>query len=101
MARILLLGSSGILGSEALRILKDENFDYTAPKSSDLDITGAATLAEFIGGCNPDWIINCAAYTAVDKAEDEPELCQKLNVGGPETLATYALSKGEYFACLY
>jgi dTDP-4-dehydrorhamnose reductase len=92
MARILLLGSSGILGSEVLRILKDENFDYTAPKSSDLDITDAATLAEFIGGCNPDWIINCAAWTDVDGAEDSFSQASELNELAVGSIASAALA---------
>ena len=80
---ILITGCKGQLGSElspmfpkALLTDKDE-----------LDITDETAVQKFIEKNNIDGIINCAAYTAVDKAEDELEQCTKINVNGPYNLA--------------
>ena len=52
-----------------------------------LDITDAIAVTEMISGEKPDVVINCAAYTAVDRAEMQEELAQKINADGPENLA--------------
>lgn len=69
MNQILLLGGSGILGSEVLRLIDLEGHDYVAPTSTDLDIRGKEQLSKFIAELKPSWIINCAAWTNVDGAE--------------------------------
>lgn len=79
MERILLLGGSGILGSEALRLLASENLDYVAPASRDLDITDKDQLLSYISEFNPAWIFNCAAWTNVDGAESSFEEARQLN----------------------
>lgn len=60
----------------------------------DVNILDIAALRDFARQHAPDWIVNCAAYTAVDKAEDEPELCRRLNVDGPANLGRVAAEVG-------
>jgi dTDP-4-dehydrorhamnose reductase len=80
MNNILVTGGNGQLGSELREIAhnyQDYNFLFTDVK--DLDITNHTTVATFIERNNITVIINCAAYTAVDKAESEPELSDAIN----------------------
>ena len=80
MNNILVTGGNGQLGSELKEIVhnyKDYNFLFTDVK--DLDITNHTAVKEFIEINNINVIINCAAYTAVDEAESEPELSDAIN----------------------
>ena len=80
---ILITGCKGQLGLELSLMLPDALItDY-----DELDITDEMAVKQFVKKNNVDSIINCAAYTAVDKAEDEPEQCSKINVNGPCNLA--------------
>lgn len=90
MERILLLGGSGILGSEVLSQLQKENFDYVAPTSTDLDITNKDQLLRVISEFKPVWIINCAAWTNVDGAESSLEEARQLNANAVENLGIAA-----------
>lgn len=79
----LVTGSCGQLGSELQRLLPNALFaDVT-----ELDITDASAVAKFVKSHQVDTIINCAAYTAVDKAEDDETAAYKINVEGPANLA--------------
>lgn len=80
MNNILVTGGNGQLGSELKELASnftDYNFLFT--DVSDLDITAHAKVRAFIENNNINVIINCAAYTAVDKAESEPELADAIN----------------------
>ena len=80
MSNILVTGGNGQLGSELREIssiYQEYNFLFT--DVSDLDITNHNIVKDFIETHKIDVIINCAAYTAVDKAEDEPELADAIN----------------------
>ena len=80
MYNILVTGGNGQLGSELKEIApnyQDYNFLFTDVK--DLDITNHSAVAAFIENNNITVILNCAAYTAVDKAESEPELADAIN----------------------
>ena len=79
----LITGSNGQLGSELKKLLPEAVFADVDM----LDITDAEAVKNFVKAKNIDTIINCAAYTAVDKAEDEPELARRINVDGPANLA--------------
>jgi dTDP-4-dehydrorhamnose reductase len=79
MNQILLFGGSGILGSEVLRYLNAESYEYVAPTSTDLDIRGKEPLFKFISELKPSWIINCAAWTNVDGAESSFKEARELN----------------------
>ncbi len=79
----LITGADGQLGTE-LRALLPQAIGVDV---SDLDITDEAAVKKFVSENGVDTIINCAAYTAVDKAEDEPEKCYAVNVTGVMNLA--------------
>ncbi len=79
----LITGSKGQLGTELAKLLPEAILTDVA----DLDITDAAAVANFVKVHNIDTIINCAAYTAVDKAEDDEALAAKINIDGPRNLA--------------
>lgn len=90
MANILITGSNGQLGSELRKIgftALDEVF-YT--DVAELDITSYEAIDRFVVENEVDTIVNCAAYTAVDKAEDEPELAAKINTEAVSNLAKVA-----------
>lgn len=80
----LVVGANGQLGNE-LRLLLQDKAEYV--DRDELDITDGNAVAEYVTSDKYDAVINCAAYTAVDKAEDEPELAEKINVIGPKNLA--------------
>jgi dTDP-4-dehydrorhamnose reductase len=83
MSTILITGASGQLGSE-LRELSSRFSGYTFMFTDveDLDITDPEQSEVFIKAAAPDWIINCAAYTAVEKAETDSEMANKINALG-------------------
>ena len=84
---ILITGANGQLGYDFQRLFKTENIDFIATDVNDLDITDINKIREFVKDKNIDMIINCAAYNNVDKAEDEVELCTKLNTQAPYELS--------------
>lgn len=75
---ILLTGSSGQLGGELLRLLTPLG-EVVAPARDTMDLTDAASVRAAIRSLRPRWIVNPAAYTAVDKAESEPDLAYAIN----------------------
>ncbi len=94
MERVLLFGGSGILGTEVLRMLQNEKIDYVAPRSSDLDIRNRNQVTDFARDFKPTWIINCAAWTNVDGAENSYVEACDLNEVGVENIAIAAESIG-------
>ncbi|ALS03189.1 NAD(P)-dependent oxidoreductase [Enterococcus silesiacus] len=88
---ILLTGGNGQLGSELRHLLDEQGAEYVSTDSKELDITDAEKTMAYITKLNPDVIYHCAAYTAVDKAEDEgKELDEKINVDGTRNVAVAA-----------
>ena len=81
--KILITGASGQLGLELSKLITDA----VLTDKDKLDITDPKAVNDFIDLNNIDTIINCAAYTAVDKAEDDRDIAYKINVIGPENLA--------------
>lgn len=80
MKTILVTGSNGQLGNEIQNLAKDiSDFDFIFTDVETLDITDEIDLSYFFENNKIDYIINCAAYTAVDKAEEELELSNKIN----------------------
>lgn len=84
---IWLVGSKGMLGSEISKQLSEQNIDFVST-DLDVDITNLDSINMFIEkNSGIKYIINCAAYTAVDKAEDEKEKAFLINAEGPKNLA--------------
>jgi dTDP-4-dehydrorhamnose reductase len=97
--KVTVLGSSGMLGTDVVKVLEALGHEVKALTSKDVDLTKPATIndCKWLAKKNADWVVNCAAYTAVDQSEEEPEiafdvneegvlnLCGKLN-GGPRLL---------------
>ncbi len=80
MINILIAGSKGQLGSEIKEIaFKYPDYNFLYSDSGDMDITNHKAVDEFIKVKNIKAIINCAAYTAVEKAESEPALANSIN----------------------
>ncbi|MBR5117507.1 MAG: dTDP-4-dehydrorhamnose reductase [Muribaculaceae bacterium] len=92
---ILITGANGQLGREMRKVLDNDifvNAIYTDVE--ELDITDAAAIDACIESNKVEYIVNCAAYTAVDAAESNVELCTKLNVEAPTLLAQAAHKHG-------
>jgi dTDP-4-dehydrorhamnose reductase len=86
---IWIVGSKGMLGTELAKCLEIAGIDCSQT-DRDVDITSISAIRGFARSRRFRWIVNCAAYTAVDKAESEPKLAQALNVEGPQNLARLA-----------
>ena len=86
---IWLIGNKGMLGSEIARQLTENKIDFVGT-DIDVDITSYDALSTFAKNKSIKWIINCAAYTAVDLAESNVELATKLNANAPGNIAKVA-----------
>ena len=94
---ILITGCKGQLGSEIQRLAEDidpEEFQFIFTDKDELDITDRNAVYDFVERNNIGTIVNCAAYTAVDKAEADAELCELLNQAAPTYLAEAIDSMG-------
>lgn len=91
LKRILVTGSNGQLGSELKAISKNYSFVFSFVDVADLDLTG--NVKPFFNENVFDYVINCAAYTAVDKAEEEKALCMKVNADAVGSLAAISKEK--------
>ena len=85
--KILVTGATGQLGWDVVKELKKRNIECRGVGSKDLNITDKEAVFAYIRSYQPDAVIHCAAYTAVDKAEDEPEQCRDVNVNGTAYIA--------------
>ncbi len=91
MKNILITGSKGQLGNEMQVIAKkNPDFCYFFTDVEELDITNIDAIKDFVVGNKIDFIVNCAAYTAVDKAETDLELCYKINSEAVKNIAEVA-----------
>jgi dTDP-4-dehydrorhamnose reductase len=84
---ILVTGGSGQIGSAIVRLATETGMNIVAPGRTELDLTSTASIVAAVAA--QDWaaVINCAAYTAVDKAESEPDLSHTINAVAPEIFA--------------
>ena len=98
MKNILITGANGQLGNE-MRVLSVENPEYTYffTDVAELDICDEKAIYDFVKENQINVIVNCAAYTAVDNAEDNVELCTKLNADAVGYLAKAAEANGGEF----
>lgn len=89
--KILVTGSNGQVGNSLIKQLSQmPDIEFLAVSREQLDITDGAAVAKLVNEFKPDAIINAAAYTAVDKAEEEVELSYAINCDGPQLLAEAA-----------
>ncbi len=97
MKNILITGANGQLGNE-MRLLAGENegYNYFFTDVAELDICDERAVMDFVACHQIDIIVNCAAYTAVDKAEDNQELCNRLNAVAPGFLAKAVATRNGY-----
>lgn len=91
---VLVTGATGQLGYDVCRELGRRQIEYKGVSSKDFDLSNPEATYAFLHRDRPDAIIHCAAYTAVDKAEDDCELCRKINAGGTESVARYCGDNG-------
>lgn len=84
---ILVTGVNGQLGYDVVKVLNERNIECLGIDRDELDITDKEAVNEYIVKLKPEVVIHCAAYTAVDKAEDEEDVCRKVNVDGTENIA--------------
>lgn len=85
--RILVTGVKGQLGFDVVNELKKNNIEAVGVDIEEMDITDAAAVKKVITESKVDGVIHCAAYTAVDAAEDNEEICRKINAGGTKNIA--------------
>lgn len=85
--KVLVTGANGQLGYDVVKELQKQNIECYGATRKDFNIIDFKATENFITNYMPDAIIHCAAYTAVDKAEDEPELCYKVNAEATENIA--------------
>ena len=84
--KILITGANGMLANSVKKRLANGN-ELICTDVSELDITDLEAVKKMVSEVKPEYIINCAAYTAVDKAEDNYDLAEKINADGPRNLA--------------
>ena len=95
MTTILVTGANGQLGNEMRNMARvDQTRRYIFTDVQELDITDLVQVQKFLTENPVDFVVNCAAYTAVDKAESEIELCRKINACAVENLAKASAAIG-------
>ena len=92
--KVLVTGVTGQLGYDVMKELERRRIQAEAASREQFDITDEAAVRSFIISARPDAIIHCAAYTAVDKAEDEPDLCRRVNADGTRNIAAACRDAG-------
>lgn len=85
--KVLVTGASGQLGYDVVKRLKELGITVLSTDRSTLDVTDKVQVQTYLGAQHPDVVIHCAAYTAVDKAEDERQICYAVNVEGTRNIA--------------
>jgi len=85
--KVLVTGAKGQLGTDTVKELSLRGIAHKGVDHSDFDITDKNAVFDAIQEYRPTAVIHCAAYTAVDKAEDEPELCRQINEDGTRNIA--------------
>jgi len=85
--KVLVTGVKGQLGYDVVNELEARGHEAVGVDIQEMDITDAQSVDKVISAAAPDAVIHCAAYTAVDAAEDNVELCRKVNAEGPQNIA--------------
>lgn len=85
--KVLVTGVTGQLGYDVIKELESHQIEYLGVDRDTMDLTDENAVRQVITNFGPDAVIHCAAYTAVDKAEDDVEACRKVNVDGTRYIA--------------
>ncbi|NTW96589.1 MAG: dTDP-4-dehydrorhamnose reductase [Erysipelotrichaceae bacterium] len=85
--KVLVTGVKGQLGFDVVNELESRGIEAVGVDVAEMDITDPQKVKNFIETSKVDAVIHCAAYTAVDKAEEMPDLCRKVNVDGTRNIA--------------
>ena len=85
--KVLVTGVKGQLGYDVVKELEKRGLTAVGVDIEEMDITDAGSVNKVIKEAAPDAVIHCAAYTAVDAAEENEELCRKVNADGPQNIA--------------
>jgi dTDP-4-dehydrorhamnose reductase len=85
--KILVTGVNGQLGYDVMKVLKARKIECMGVDINEFDITDEKAAFGYIVGYHPDAVIHCSAYTAVDKAEENADLCRAVNADGPRNIA--------------
>ena len=91
--KVLLTGAAGQLG-QALIASSPAEVELIACSRAELDLANPEACRAAVQAHRPDWVLNAGAYTAVDKAESEPELAQAVNAGAPGAFAEALAATG-------
>jgi len=92
--RIAVTGASGLLGSEVVEQARARGWDVAPLTRTELDVRDADAARRMLRAARPNAVVHCAAYTAVDRAESEPELARAVNVDGTRHVAEAAAATG-------
>ena len=93
--KFLVTGVSGQLGHDIVKELINRGYtNYIAPTVKEMDITDKIVVENIMSSYKPDVIFHCAAYTAVDKAEENKEICYNVNVNGTKNIVEAAKKNG-------
>ncbi|MBR6027605.1 MAG: dTDP-4-dehydrorhamnose reductase [Clostridia bacterium] len=92
--RFLVTGVNGQLGGDVTACLTAQGHACTGVGRSEMNLTDSESIRETVRRCQPEVIIHCAAYTAVDRAESEPETCMLVNAVGTKHLVDAAMETG-------
>jgi dTDP-4-dehydrorhamnose reductase len=94
--KILVAGAGGQLGHDFCELLREKPVELLALNSRQMDLRQPRSVADQVMQSAPDWVVNCAAYTQVDRAEQEPELAFAVNRDGARALAQAAAAAGAW-----
>lgn len=90
--KIMVTGATGMLGQDVMRVLQEQKHECLGVGSADFDLRDVSAVLSAVKAFRPAAIIHCAAYTAVDRAESEPEACTAINGLGTLNIARAALA---------
>ena len=102
--KVLITGGSGQLGYDVAKELGNRKIEFIMPGRDELDLTDTQKTDEYITACRPDAVVHCAAYTAVDMAEENKAVCKKINTDATEVIARCCKKTGAvmmYFSTDY